>query len=85
MAARLALRLLYEKLLKNLRDTPAELPVPVVVQLPTELAPEVWNFEVELEALGFRIGPFGGGAVRLLAAPEAVTDPEGAFLGALEP
>ena len=77
-------RILYEKLLKNLRDTPADLPSPVVVQLPADLAPEVWNFEVELEALGFRVEPFGGGAVRLLAAPEAVTDPEGAFLGALE-
>jgi DNA mismatch repair protein MutL len=70
--------------LKNLRGTPADLPAPVVVRLPTDLAPEVWNFEVELEALGFRVEPFGGGVLRLLAAPEAVTDPEGAFLGAVE-
>ncbi len=77
-------RILYEKLLKNLRGTPAGLPVPTVVQVPTELAPEVWNFEVELEALGFRVEPFGSDAVRLLAAPEAVTDPAGAFLGSVE-
>jgi DNA mismatch repair protein MutL len=77
-------RILYEKLLNNIRGTPSELPVPTVIQLPADLAPEVWNFEVELAALGFGTEPFGSGAVRLLAAPEAVTDPEGAFLGALE-
>ncbi len=77
-------RILYEKLLKSLKGTPASLPAPAVVRLPDDLAPEVWNFEVELEALGFGLEPFGGGAVRLLAVPEAVTDPEGAFLGALE-
>ena len=77
-------RILYEKLLKNVRGTPADLPAPIVVQLPAGLAPEVWNFEIEFEALGFRIEPFESDAVRLLAAPEAVTDPEGAFLGALE-
>jgi DNA mismatch repair protein MutL len=77
-------RILYEKLLKNIRGTPCELPAPTVVQLPADLAPEVWNFEVELAALGFGVEPFGGGAVRLLAAPEAVTEPKGAFLGALE-
>ena len=77
-------RILYERLLKNLRGTPADLPSPVIVRLPADLAPEAWNFEVELEALGFGMEPFGGGAVRLLAAPEAVTDPEGAFLGAVE-
>jgi DNA mismatch repair protein MutL len=50
-------RILYEKLLKNLRGTPADLPAPVVVRLPTDLAPEVWNFEVELEAaMGGRTG-----------------------------
>ncbi len=77
-------RILYEKLSKNLRGTPADLSTPTVVRLPADLAPEVWNFEVELEALGFRAEPFGNAAVRLLAAPEAVTDPEGAFLGAVE-
>ncbi len=74
-------RVLYEKLLKNLRGTPADLPRPVVVRLPADLAPEAWNFEAELEALGFRLEPFGGDAVRLTAAPEAVTDPEGALIG----
>jgi DNA mismatch repair protein MutL len=77
-------RILYEKLLRNVRGTPAILPAPAVVQLPADLAPETWNFEVELAALGFRVEPFGGDAVRLLAAPQLVTDPEGAFLGALE-
>ncbi len=77
-------RILYEKLLKNVWDIPANLPAPAVVQLPAGLAPEVWNFEVELEALGFRVEPFGSDAVRLLAAPQSVTAPEGAFLGALE-
>jgi DNA mismatch repair protein MutL len=77
-------RVLYEKLLKNLRGTPAALPSPVVVRLPSDLAPEAWNFEAELEALGFGLEPFGGDAVRLLAAPRAVMDPEGAFLGAVE-
>jgi DNA mismatch repair protein MutL len=33
---------------------------------------------------GFGVEPFGSDAVRLLAGPEAVADPEGAFLGALE-
>jgi hypothetical protein len=37
-----------------------------------------------LANLGFVVEPFGNEAVRLLAAPEEVTDPEGAFLGALE-
>jgi DNA mismatch repair protein MutL len=77
-------RVLYEKLLKDLRGTPADLPSPVVVRLPADLAPEARDFEAELEALGFGLEPFGGDAVRLLAAPRAVTDPEGAFLGAVE-
>ncbi len=77
-------RILYEKLSKNLKGMPADLASPMVVRLPEDLAPEVWSFEVELEALGFRVEPFGSGTVRLLAAPELVTDPEGAFLGAVE-
>ena len=77
-------RVLYEKLRKDLRGTPARLPSPVVVRLPADLAPEAWSFEAELGALGFHLEPFGGDAVRLLAAPRAVTDPEGAFLGAVE-
>ena len=77
-------RILYEKLSKDLRGTPADLSAPLVVRLPADLAPEVWNFEAELEALGFRVEPFGGGAVRLLAAPQTLTDPEGGLFGALE-
>ena len=34
--------------------------------------------------MGCRVEPFGGEAVRLNAAPEAVTDPEGALLRAVE-
>lgn len=77
-------RVLYERLLGNLKGTPSVLPSPAVVRLPAGLAPEAWNFEMELEALGFRVEPFGGEAVRLVAAPEAVTDPEGALIGAVE-
>lgn len=77
-------RVLYEKLLENPRSIPARLQTPIVVRLPEDIAPEAWNFEAELEALGFVMEPFGGGAVRLLAAPEAVTDPQGALLGAVE-
>jgi DNA mismatch repair protein MutL len=43
----------------------------------------VWNFEVEMQALGFRFEPFGDGAVRVSAVPETVTDPEIALLAAL--
>jgi DNA mismatch repair protein MutL len=43
----------------------------------------VSNFEVELQALGFRFEPFGEGAVRISAVPETVTDPETALLAAL--
>ncbi|CAA9488038.1 MAG: DNA mismatch repair protein MutL [uncultured Rubrobacteraceae bacterium] len=77
-------RILYEKLQKNLRGTPEELPAPVVVRLPPELAPEVWNFEAELGALGFVVEPFGAGAVRVLAVPAGMGDAEGALLGAVE-
>ena len=51
--------------------------------MPDDLAPEVWNFEVEMQALGFRFEPFGEGALRILAVPETVTDPETALLAAL--
>ncbi len=77
-------RILYEKLQKNLRGIPKALPSPVVVRLSPELAPEVWTFEAELEALGFAVEPFGAGAVRVLAIPERMHDPEGALLGAVE-
>jgi DNA mismatch repair protein MutL len=43
----------------------------------------VLNFEAEMEALGFRFEPFGTGAVRIMAVPGTVTDPEAALLGAL--
>ncbi len=77
-------RILYERLSKNPRGTPVELPAPTVVRLPEDLSPEVWNFEAELEALGFAFEPFGADAVRVLAAPEPVTDPEAALIAAIE-
>ena len=55
----------------------------MVARLPGDLAPEVSNFEVEMQALGFRFEPFGEGAVRISAVPETVTDPETALLAAL--
>ena len=76
-------RILYERLLENPRAEPVPLASPVVARLSESLAPEAWNFEVELEALGFRFEPFGDGAVRISGAPETVTDPEAAFLAAL--
>ena len=77
-------RVLYEKLLRSLRGTPRTLPTPIAVLLPLDLAPEAWNYEAELEALGFRMEPFGGDAVRLTAAPEGVMDPGEGLLGAVE-
>jgi DNA mismatch repair protein MutL len=76
-------RILYERLSENPRAEAVPLPDPVVARLPEDLAPEVWNFEVEMEALGFRFEPFGEGAVRISAVPEPVTDPETALLAAL--
>ena len=76
-------RILYERLLRNPRAEAVPLPSPVVARLPEDLAPEAWNFEVELKALGFRFEPFGDGAVRISATPETVTDPEVALLAAL--
>jgi DNA mismatch repair protein MutL len=61
-----------------------EIPTPQTVQLPAELAREVWGFEVELEALGFRFEPFGTEAVRLTATLDVAPEPERAFLAALE-
>ena len=43
----------------------------------------MWNFDTELEALGFRFEPFGDGALRVTAVPESVTEPEAALLAAL--
>lgn len=76
-------RILYERLSENLRADAIPLPDPVVARLPEDLAPEVWNFEAEMEALGFRFEPFGEGAVKISAVPETVTDPESALLAAL--
>ena len=76
-------RILYERLCRNPRAEAVPLASPVVARLPEDLAPEVWNFEIELQALGFRFEPFGEGAVRISAVPETVTDPETAFLAAL--
>jgi DNA mismatch repair protein MutL len=76
-------RVLYERLSESLKAEPVPLPNPVVAQLSEDLAPETWNYDTELEALGFRFEPFGDGAVRITAAPGPVTDPETAFLAAL--
>jgi DNA mismatch repair protein MutL len=76
-------RILYERLSENPRAEAISLPSPIVARLPEDLAPEVSNFEVELQALGFRFEPFGEGAVRISAVPETVTDPETALLAAL--
>jgi DNA mismatch repair protein MutL len=76
-------RILYERLLKNPKSTPFELPAPVIVRLPEDLVPEVWNLESELNALGFEFEPFGEGAVRIPKAPETVADAEAALLAAL--
>jgi DNA mismatch repair protein MutL len=77
-------RILYERLLKNPEGTPVMLSSPVVVRLPGDLVPEAWNFEPELNSLGFEFEPFGEGAVRVLEAPETVADPEAALVAALQ-
>ncbi|MGB3681271.1 MAG: DNA mismatch repair endonuclease MutL [Rubrobacteraceae bacterium] len=77
-------RILSERLLESVQSAPAKLENPVVAHLPEDLAPEVWNFEVELGKLGFEVEPFGEGAVRVLAAPETATYPEAALLAAVE-
>jgi DNA mismatch repair protein MutL len=76
-------RILYERLSRNPRAEAVPLPSPVVARLPEDLAPEVWNFEIEMQAPGFRFEPFGEGALRVSAVPESVTDPEIALLAAL--
>jgi DNA mismatch repair protein MutL len=76
-------RILYERLLKNPKGTPVGLPSPVVVRLPEDLAPEAWNFEAELNSLGFEFEPFGEGAIRVSKVPETVADAEVALLAAL--
>ena len=77
-------RILYERLQRSLKADAVELEKPDVARLSTDLAPEVWNFETELRALGFRIEPFGDGAVRVLAAPETAGDPAAALVAAVE-
>jgi DNA mismatch repair protein MutL len=76
-------RILYERLSESLKAEPVPLSSPVVAQLSADLAPEAWNFDAELEALGFRFEPFGDGALRITAVPATITDPETAFLAAL--
>ena len=76
-------RVLYERLLKNPNAAPVALPNPIVVRLPEDLAPEAWNLEPELNALGFEFEPFGDGALRVSGAPETATDAEAALLAAL--
>ncbi len=76
-------RILYERLSKNPKATPVALPKPVVVRLPDDLAPEAWNFEAELSALGFEFEPFGEGAVRVSRVPETVADAEAALIAAI--
>ena len=76
-------RILYERLSKNPEGVAVELASPAVVRLPEGLDPEAWNFEAELETLGFEIEPFGEGTLRVLKAPETVTDAEAALVAAL--
>jgi DNA mismatch repair protein MutL len=76
-------RILYERFSESLKAEAVPLSSPVVAQLPEDLSPEAWNYEAELEALGFRFETFGEGALRVTAVPETVTDPETAFLAAL--
>jgi len=76
-------RILYERLSRNPRGTPVALQSPVVVRLPGDLAPEAWNFEGELNTLGFEFEPFGEGAVRVSKVPETVADAEAALVAAL--
>jgi DNA mismatch repair protein MutL len=76
-------RILYERLLKNPKAAPVALPAPVVVRLPEDLAPEAWNFEAELNSLGFEFEPFGDGALRVSGVPETVTEAGTALEAAL--
>ena len=55
----------------------------MVVRLPGDLAPEAWNFEAELNTLGFEFEPFGERAVRVWKVPETVADAEAALVAAL--
>ncbi|MGF1470640.1 MAG: DNA mismatch repair endonuclease MutL [Rubrobacteraceae bacterium] len=77
-------RVLYEKLSESLESAPVRLEEPVIARLPEDIALEIWNFEDELAKLGFAFEPFGEGAIRVLATPETVTDPELALGAAVE-
>lgn len=77
-------RILYERLSREPKSDPISLDSSVVVRLTGDLAPEVWSFEPELNSLGFVFEPFGEGAVRVVAAPEAVTDARAALVAAVE-
>jgi DNA mismatch repair protein MutL len=76
-------RILYERLFRNPRGTPVALPSPVVVRLPGDLAPEAWNFEAELNSIGFEFEPFGEGAVRVSKVPDTVAEAEESLVAAL--
>ncbi len=76
-------RILYERLLKNPKAAPVALPEPVVVRLPEELASEAWDFEAELNSLGFEFEAFGDGALRVSGVPETVVDAGAALEAAL--
>ncbi|QYJ16519.1 DNA mismatch repair protein MutL [Rubrobacter xylanophilus DSM 9941] len=78
-------RVLYERLLYGPAEPPVSLEPPAVVRLPGgPLRDEVWAFESELAAAGFRLEPFGEDAVRVLAAPRGLGEVAAGFLGALE-
>lgn len=77
-------RVLYERLLYGPAEPPAALEPPEVVLLAGGLEEEVWRFEEELAAAGFRLEPFGKDAVRVLAAPRGLGEVASGLLGALE-
>ena len=77
-------RILYERLQKSVKAEAVKLEEPVTARLSADLAPEVWNFEAELRSLGFRVEPFGSGAVRVFSAPPSATDPAAALVAAVE-
>lgn len=77
-------RILYERLSENPDGESLPLSEPVVAHLPEDLAPDVWNFENELNRLGFEFEPFGEGTVRVHAVPEPVVDVETGLVAALE-
>lgn len=77
-------RVLYEKLSAEPCRSPTLLHDPLAVNLPPDLAPEVWSYETELRSLGFEFEPFGDATVRLHGAPEDAAEPGTAFRAALE-